>query len=169
MCMTWRFHFPLRNYDFKKSVHSAHDNIVTFEYVYLVGINWSHELFCLLSNFCGDPSGTLVSIDEVLQCHYVYWHPMSSFQWSMSSLWCLSHSNYGWTAVRDWLRDQLQLQCHGLVDRYSSCGANPHRQFRQISQQRWSVVHTWYNDSVCVICVNDNSFDIFLLHTMYGM
>ena len=26
-----------------------------------------------------------------------------------------------------------------------------------------------HNDSVCVICVNDNTFDIFLLKTVYGM
>ena len=26
-----------------------------------------------------------------------------------------------------------------------------------------------YNDNVCVICVNDNSFDIFVLNNVYGM
>ena len=26
-----------------------------------------------------------------------------------------------------------------------------------------------HNDRVCVICVNDNTFDIFLLKTVYGM
>ena len=46
--------------------------IVSFENVTLVGINCDHELFCLLYNFCGDPSGTLVSIGVVLQCRYVY-------------------------------------------------------------------------------------------------
>ena len=71
----------------KKCVHSALDKIVSFEYVYLVGINWDHELFCLLSNFCGDPSGTLVSIDEVLQCHYVYWHAALNTCLLSSELW----------------------------------------------------------------------------------
>ena len=71
----------------KKCVHSALDKIVSIQYVYLVGINWDHELFCLLSNFCGDPSGTLVSIDEVRQCHYVYWHAALNTCLLSSEVW----------------------------------------------------------------------------------